>query len=105
MTVCSSTLRPIAVRAAAVRGGAVRCGPAGGLVARSVVSAIVHPLALAADLHNGDREDHDEEHPGERGCLARLAVPEGQVVDLLHDHLRRTARPSPGHRVDLVEDL
>src|SRR5918993_4669152 len=105
MTTCSSTLRPIAVRATAARAPAVRAVSLRGGVARSVVSALVHPPALAADLHDGDREDHDEEHPGEGGCLAGLAVPEGEVVDLLHDHLRCAARSSPGHRVHLVEDL
>src|SRR5690349_8761564 len=58
---------------------------------RRAVSAIGHPLALADDLHDRHAQHDGEQHPAEGGCLTGGAVAEREVVDLLHDHLRRSA--------------
>src|SRR5690606_27863949 len=82
-------------------------GPSTGVPRRErrAVSAIVHPPPLPEDLHDGHAEHDREEQPAEGGRLARRSVAEGQVVDLLHDHLGGASRATARHRVHLVEHL
>src|SRR5690606_21906278 len=80
-------------------------GPSTGPRRRVAVSAIGHPPPLPEDLHDGHAEHDREEQPAEGGRLARRSVAEGQVVDLLHDHLGGASRATARHRVHLVEHL
>src|SRR6185437_8759711 len=53
---------------------------------------VVHPFALQAELHRGQRHDDDKEDPGDRGGIAEIVADEAVAVDLVAEGLGRSAR-------------
>src|SRR5205823_2225353 len=59
-----------------------------------VASGIDDPALLQAELEDSDDQDHDEQHPAHRRCVAHAPEAERVLHDLLHDDGRRAGRAS-----------
>ena len=78
----------------------------GGELACSGTCQASSGVAVAGDvlLQDGEDQDDDGQHEGERGAEPELPERERLLVDLGREGLGRAGRPAAGEGQDLVED-
>src|SRR5262245_60382226 len=71
----------------------------------SQVALVEDPDPPDAELDQGEREDDQEEYPGQRGRVAHLQAFPRLAIEIEHVEERRVRRTALGHDERRVEDL